>query len=362
MSRYSSRLAPCLLLVLAGCVDSTGPGIPAGLVALAVGGMHVCGLDATGAAYCWGDNEYGELGNGDANVVAASQPEPVLGGLHFSTIAAGFADACAVSARTVYCWGASGNMGTHSPVPVPLPVPAARVSSGVNHTCALGTDGLAYCWGLNDHQQLGADSLIGTAPLMYRISHTLHFAALSAGSRHTCGVVADGTAYCWGDNSFGQLGIDSAGPTVTFAVPSPVVGGHTFRQVSAGTANTCGVTTAGAAYCWGENFDGALGIGQEFADVIWEKTPQAVAGDHLFLAIAVGHAHACGLATDHTAWCWGFGYYLGTGDTTHSTVPVAVSGGHQFVRLSTGTRGTCGITTDGATLCWGLVPTAVPNP
>jgi alpha-tubulin suppressor-like RCC1 family protein/uncharacterized protein YjdB len=179
------------------------------------------------------------------------------------------------------------------------------------------------------------------------------FASVSVGLEHTCGVTPGGAAYCWGDNYPGELGLgDGVDQGVYFrATPVPVIGGFTFADVRAGDDFTCGITTAGVGYCWGYNYHGQLGRG--YSGGPWPTygyaTPDTlaanVAGVLNFATLSVGFAHTCAVTTQSTAYCWG-------ANVAYS--PVAVSGGLSFAALSVGGAHTCGITTGGATYCWGL--------
>src|SRR5439155_1275576 len=143
------------------------------------------------------------------------------------------------------------------------------------------------------------------------VSGGLTFAAVSSSNslNFTCGVTTAGAAYCWGDNIYGELGkstTDAINPTTT---PGAVSGGLTFASVSAGdgfacgvaTSFTCGVTTAGAAYCWGSNFYGQFGNGT----TISSTTPVAVSGGLTFASVVAGYYGACGVTTNGGAYCWG---------------------------------------------------------
>ena len=166
------------------------------------------------------------------------------------------------------------------------------------------------------------------------------FAALSGGSQYTCGVTTTGAAYCWGFGDYGQLGngINTSSPT-----PVAVSGGHIFTTVSAGTFATCGVTTAGAAYCWGLDVYGEIGNGAptdagpaQCGLYFCYPSPVAVAGGLSFAAVSAGHSYnTCGVTTAGAAYCWGWAAYggLGNGITSGpercngdgcSTTPVAV--------------------------------------
>jgi alpha-tubulin suppressor-like RCC1 family protein len=151
----------------------------------------------------------------------------------------------------------------------------------------------------------------------------LTFAQVSAGEYHSCGVTTAGAAYCWGRGYSGELGDG----TTTYARSSPVAvqGGLTFAQVSAGAHYSCGVTTVGAAYCWGDNGGGQLGDGTTTTD---RTSPVLVRGGLTFAQVSAGSGFTCGVTLDGVAYCWGENIYgqLGNGTTTNSSVPVKVAG------------------------------------
>jgi len=145
-----------------------------------------------------------------------------------------------------------------SPTPVAGGLTFAQLGRvGFYHTCGVTFDGAAYCWGDNTWGQLG-DGTTTWEPSPVLVAGGLTFAAVSAGSYHTCGVTSGGAAYCWGGNSAGELG---DGTFTQRTSPVAVAGGLMFATVSAGDSHTCGVTTGGAAYCWGDNPSGQLGNG-----------------------------------------------------------------------------------------------------
>ncbi|MGH7589772.1 MAG: RCC1 domain-containing protein, partial [Gemmatimonadota bacterium] len=234
-------------------------------------------------------------------------------------------------------------------------LPLASISAGFRHTCAVASDGQAYCWGFNNAGQLG-DGNGGTgSAIPVPVNGELAFQSISAGGFHTCGLTVGGAAHCWGDNSSGQLGDDGLGSNSD--VPVAVVGGHTFESISAGRLHTCGVTTAGPAYCWGNNGSGSLGDGNGGIDND-SDIPVLVLVVSAFESISAGDFHTCGVATLGNAYCWGFNEegQLGKGDsgfTTGSDVPVLVAGEHSFEAISGGNRHSCGVADGGEGYCWG---------
>jgi alpha-tubulin suppressor-like RCC1 family protein len=234
------------------------------------------------------------------------------------------------------------------------PQPAApraftTVSAGGSHTCRVMADGAAYCWGFNGNAQLGEGTTAhSSSPVPIRVAGGVRFAAVSAGYFHTCGIAAAGAAYCWGSNYEGQLG---NGTRFGELSPAPVLGRAPFASVSAGLRHTCGVTAEGAAYCWGENEGGQLGDGTSRN----RTRPVPVAGNVSFVAVSAGGGHTCGVTAAGAAYCWGYNGQgqLGDGTTIGRTSPVPVASGVPFAAVSAGDVHTCGVTATGAAYCWG---------
>jgi alpha-tubulin suppressor-like RCC1 family protein len=276
------------------------------------------------------------------------------------------------AAHEVWCWGVneSGQLGIGTTIDAATPVRVqasgqsfTMASSGGRHSCALATDGHAWCWGANDAGQLGTGAL--TASLVpIAVTGGLTFTTLSAGNSHTCGIVSGGAMYCWGSNTYGQVG-DS---TVTNrAAPTLVKGSHTFQTVSAGFVHTCATVRDGSAWCWGANGRGQFGNGTTAG----ATSPVPAASGLTLVSLSSSANYGCGLTVAAEIWCWGFNGtdtwgQLGYGGHPGSSAPVKVSGGLAWSSVTTGVylysdestnegsaAQTCGVTTSGAAWCWG---------
>ncbi|HVH68840.1 MAG TPA: hypothetical protein VM716_13305 [Gemmatimonadales bacterium] len=326
------------------------------------GGAHSCSVTTSGAAYCWGSSSWGEAGDGSqSRPNYRTSPALVVGGLDFAMVSVGGAHTCGVTTSGAgYCWGfgywgqrGDGGLGQSRAMPTPVAgaLVFASISAGGNHTCGVTTRKRVYCWGQNIFGQLG-DGQINTRSFSatpVRALASSHFAMISSGTAHTCGVTVSGRASCWGANASGQLG---DGTTSDRSVPAPVVAGVRFTTLSAGGSHTCGLTTSGTAYCWGDNSYGQLGDGTPTQRL----RPVSVAGGLTFTTIRAGDRHTCAVTASGAAYCWGYNAdgRLGDGTTTQQLTPVLVAGGLGFTAIRAGTSYTCGIVSGGGgAYCWG---------
>jgi len=344
---------------------------PLRFVTLALGNYRTCGVAATGAAYCWGTNYFGELGTG-SEPNATLTPRAVAGGVSFVAVGPGELSTCGLTTSgTIDCWGASffhefvfdsslrrpvtRNRAVPTPIPGGMTFVALRVGS--YDACALTAAGAAYCWGSNRGGALGTgDTLDPTAPTPVIGGFLFH--VVSVGSSHTCGLTTAGAAYCWGSDFSGEIGRAApekcgVGRSPCATTPQAVPGGVVFTDISAGTSTTCAIAADSTAYCWGSNEFEQLGVGASKPEA--SARPLPVAGGLRFRTIGVGDYYVCGLVGDGKAYCWGWNRtgQLGVASPKRSPVPVAVSGGLTWRSLVVGTFHTCGVATDGATYCWG---------
>lgn len=338
---------------------------------ISAGGDHTCGVRSDDRAYCWGANAYGQLGNG--TTTPTTRPMAVAEPVHFVTTVAGGTYSCAeaeVTPGAWYCWGnnANGqlNTGDFSNRSVPVSVGLSLgstispvLAAGDTHACQTA-GGVIQCWGANGSGQLGSGNTgshagaVQVTGISVTPPYPNNSVVISAGSTHTCAEV-DGSLWCWGGNSHGQLGVGDTTLRSSAAAPTTVPGVATL--VTAGGNHSCAITSpTGYTYCWGENGSGQLGDGSTVDR--WTPVPLDVSYVS-FYALSAGGAHTCGLiagpAAGFAAYCWGNNAHgqLGNGTTANDSVPVAVVGSVSFSEVSAGATHTCGVTPTGVAYCWG---------
>lgn len=238
---------------------------------ITAGGAHTCALTASGQAYCWGYNLNGQLGDNSttnrSTPVQVAQPE----GVTFNRITAGGSHTCALTAANVaYCWGWDdfGQLGDGATVDQSAPVAVqvrgatfATLSAGGAHTCGKTPTGDSYCWGGNIHGELGDGTNDNSStPVQVPMPSGVDSLTPRGGGNHTCGLTYQGAAYCWGFNDQGQVG-DGTTANRNSAVQVSLPAGVIFDSMSPGLYFTCALAPGGAAYCWGDNRQGQLGDG-----------------------------------------------------------------------------------------------------
>jgi alpha-tubulin suppressor-like RCC1 family protein len=295
------------------------------------GNGSTCALRATGRRYCWGLNDRGQLGLGAP--VPSYTPTSLSGEADtWRTIDLGTTSACGVR-RTgrLFCWGSNeygqlGN-GTDDDAQAPVQVAGGRtdwtqVSVGDSFACAVRRDHRLFCWGFNATGQLGADvDLFTTRPVEVAGRRT-DWASVSAGGIHTCGLRTSGRLFCWGYGDTGQLG---DGRSLGSPTPVQVLGGRTdWDRVTVGGQFSCARRRSGRLFCWGGDGEGELGDGLPAA---MRNRPTEVAGHADDWAnVTATTLHACAVTRTGRAYCWGFGPngQLGGGGPDLRVEPTAV--------------------------------------
>lgn len=310
------------------------------------GGVSSYGLSIQGAAYGWGVNINGQLGAG--GVVPTSSPVAVLGGLRFNALTPRDASIFGIStSNAAFSWGVNANgqlgLGDVNPRSSPVAVLASQkfskiiATSGASTNVAvlgLNTAGAAYAWGINTNGNLGVGDVIPrSSPVA--VLGGLTFSQIGSGGVSTryfsVALTGAGVAYAWGNNAQSQLGVGDQTPRSS---PVAVVGGLTFAQLITHekSETVMGLTAAGALYAWGDNTQGALGVGDNNP----RSSPVAVLGSLVFTKVRLFKSMAIGITADGTAYAWGKNDsgQLGVGDQTSRSSPVAVLGGFKFVDLA----------------------------
>jgi len=348
-------LTPANPTILVGQTQQFTPnrmGVP---VAIAGGGYHTCMLFGDQTVRCAGHNNFGQLGNGaftDSSTLVAA------GGLTTGvSVGAGIEHSCALLADgTARCWGTNfvgqlgdGTVGGGSAVPKAVQGLSAAIALAVGgyHNCALLADHTVRCWGRNQDGQLGNGNNTTDAGTPQTVLGLSGVGALGNGGYHSCALMTDGTARCWGRNDRGQLG---DGTSTSSSTPVVVSGLSNAVSLSGGLYHTCALLGDGTVQCWGQNDNGQIGNTLPFS-----STPVTVSGIANAIALSSGVFHSCALFADGTAKCWGSNSngQLGNGTTANSSSPVSVTGLSGAINITAAGLHTCAIMPDRSARCWG---------
>lgn len=324
-------------------------------VSITAGRQFTCALDDGGKTWCWGSNRRGQLGLGDT--LDRFLPTRLQHSVPFTRIVAGETHVCAVDTLSaLHCWGdnreyALGDSTVRVQArPSTVSVRSVRaVAAGARFTCVIDRQGESLCWGSDRHGERGdGDGTSPPTPVPVRVQTTVSFASLIAGRTHACGLTASGAAWCWGDGR--ALG---NGTLITRDAPIEVLGQRVFSSLTAGESVTCGIAEEARAWCWGIAFEGQLGYGSQPRPNAF--VPEQVAGSTSFQALSAGLHRVCGLDIDGLAWCWGSNYNgaLGNGSGVSESAPVRVSGDRRYIALASGDFHACALDEQGAAWCWG---------
>jgi alpha-tubulin suppressor-like RCC1 family protein len=328
---------------------------PVRWTAVAAGGEHTCALRSDGSAWCFGRNNFQQVGAGGTPFGYDARPIRLPTANDWTTITVGHQHSCGRRAGgNVWCWGRndSGQLGDGTTVSNGTPVhytepqdyPYEAVAAGAHHTCALRQGGgLRTCagtttggfpdaipnWtgsfmksiaegdddscGITSSGALVCDVLGNNATT----NSTKAWTRVDVGGGFWCALASGGALWCRGDGIWGQLG---DGTNLSSATPVQVGASLHWVTVSAGGRHACAITADGTLYCWGANEAGQLGD----TTTARRSTPAYVGTG--WAQVSAGEDHTCAIRQDETLWCWGKGAYgrLGTNGTTDATSPTRV--------------------------------------
>jgi alpha-tubulin suppressor-like RCC1 family protein len=322
---------------------------------VSAGSYHTCAVKSDGRLFCWGENQYGQLGDGFFSASLVPVQEKTIAN-DWVQVSAGDRHTCAVNKEgKLFCWGAGayGRLGNDlldaTPVPTQESTAAAdwkQVEAGSAHTCAVKRDGTLFCWGAGDYNRTNDDS-----PTPMQITSATDWEQVSAGYQHTCATKTSGELFCWGENQDGQLGNRSTSNSLIPVQES--IASTDWKQVEAGQWHTCAVKTDGQLLCWGNNEYGQLGDGSTLKSTIPVQKSTAATD---WVQVSTGSVHTCAVKADGQLFCWGDGGSgaLGDGLISPSAEPVQEStAATDWTQVSAGWLHTCAIKNNVRLFCWG---------
>ena len=301
------------------------------VIHISLGGRHVCAILTNQNLKCWGDNSFGQVGDGRLLVNPIEErwfPTFVHDHLHTSMVSLGDSHSCSLNLMgEVRCWGRNnlgqlgiGTIDTYRVIPqrVGFSEKVKMIASGADHVCALTESGKIYCWGNNDHGQLGIGQTSNkSAPTL--VSSIVGAVKIVAGFDKTCAIFSDASAKCWGDGSAGQLG---DGDIVNRSLPSQVSTSVTdksgkltpltgIKEISLGQEHSCLIDKNDSVWCWGRAGNDRLGIGDLSSESSYSlksypfynsgATPVMTSAAN----VSLGASHSCLTRKDKTIYCWG---------------------------------------------------------
>ena len=326
------------------------------IMQVAVGSYHSVSLADDGTVWAWGNNSYGQLGNGSNT--KSRTPVQVIGVNNVLSVAVGDDHSLVVkNDGTVWAFGYnySGQLGDGTTTNRSTPVQVSGLTEVVSlggakcHSLASKSDGTAWSWGDNSYGQLG-DNTFTDRNTPVQVSGLTSVISMDGGEHHSIALKSDGTVWSWGLSNYGQLG-DGTTTMVEKTIPSQIGFLANIMQISSGTYHNLALKSDGTVWSWGRNYSGELGDGT----TVNRYTPVQVSGLSSVNNIAAGYDHCAAVKNDGTVWIWGFNEYgqLAIGTTTNQTTPAHVNGVSNAVSVSAGFLRTTCITNDGKVWAWG---------
>ena len=313
------------MVVFAFFLISLGNASAAVTPKIAAGYSHFLAIKSDGTLWAWGNNRYGQLGDG--TTVYRDSPVQIGAENDWVEVAAGMDHTIAMkSDRTLWAWGRnnSGQLGDgtttdkYTPVQIGTDYDWDAVAAGGWYTVALKRDGRLWAWGYNGSGQLG-DGTTTSRHTPVQVGTDNDWNVLEAGEYHTLALKKNGTLWAWGDNQYGQLG---DGTIQGKPSPVPIGTDHDWAAIAAGYYHTVALKTGGTLWAWGKNDYGQLGDGSTDDKHI----PVSIGTDHDWAKISAGYYHSVALKTGGTLWTWGSNQdgQLGDGTIAYRVSPFLV--------------------------------------
>lgn len=266
-------------------------------------------------------------------------------------IAGSFLSCGISSSDKAYCWGQNANgavgdgtVGNNRLVPTSVNTSGVlngltikSIASGYGHTCAIASDNKVYCWGLNTYGQIGdnssgTDRLLPVAVNASGVLNGLTIKSIAVGMTHSCVIASDNKPYCWGGNAEGEIGDGTSGTnrlSPTAVNMSGALNGLTVKSITVGDYHTCVIASDNKPYCWGKNDSGQIGDNSSGTNRL---APTVVYASGALAGLTVktissGWYGNCVIASNDRVYCWGSNNYGQVGDNTSGTnrlVPTAV--------------------------------------
>jgi len=313
----------------------------------------------SGNLWTWGNNSNGGLG--DNTIVSKSSPvQTVTFGTNWKQVAGGGNSTAAIKTDgTLWMWGenTNGQLGDNSSTKRSSPVQTVafginwkQVSCGYPVTAAIKTDGTLWCWGANGLGGLGDNTSTNRSSPVQTVAFGTNWKQVSCGGHSTAAIKTDGTLWCWGFNNNGQLGDNSS--TNRASPVQTVAGGTNWNQVVSGLYGTIAIKTDGTLWCWGDNTNGQLG---DNSSTKRSSPVQTVAFGTNWKQVFF-YNHCAAIKTDGSIWTWGRNSYgqLGDNTVTNRSSPVqTILYGQNWKQVSCGYHHTAAIKTDGTLWTWG---------
>ncbi len=338
----------------------TVPPVPVVLSKSAAGLFHTMAIKSDGTLWGWGDNEYGQIGDGTK--LNKLSPVQIGSSDRWVSIATGSYHTMAIeSDGTLWGWGNNqyGKLGDGtsedkiSPVQIGTDNTWVAVSAGNHHTIAIKSDGTLWGWGWNCFGQLGDGTRMDKlSPVL--IGTENNWISISAGNDHTIALKSDGTLWAWGGNSIGQLG---DGTTVDKLSPVQI-GTDIWVSIAAGAWHSMALKSDGTLWAWGYNGYGQLGDGTN-ANKYSPVRVGRIGIDENWIAVETGRFHTIAQKSDDTLWAWGRNAegQFGNGKTLDKTYPEYVGlyspYGNRLVSIAAGGYHSLAVTARGDLLAWG---------